>query len=347
MRVALLEKAKTPYRPPLFEYLGKRLDLTVYYVGATPDRRQWSLNDYARNYNICVPETRHIGPFTVVPALKSRLCSVGYDEVIVSAGVNTLPSSLLGASAAAEMGSRLTVRSEFVHTPWLRGQDRSLPIKIAKIPFNRVTDNLQRYLYSRADRIVANSRLAEKAILSTGPFHEKVTTAPQWYPPEILAEPESTEATDSYRVLYVGSLSKAKGVDVLLNIARDCSDIEFAIAGTGPLSEAVATAADKYSSIHKLGYIEGKPKATAFAAADLLVLPTKHDAWGMVVNEAYIFNTPAITTTTAGAEMIVPDSLTVPPDDPSALVSAINTVRCDRPSPPSQPAIEEMADPLL
>jgi glycosyltransferase involved in cell wall biosynthesis len=347
MRVALLEKTKTPYRPRLFEYLGERMDLTVYYVGATPDRRQWSLDDDSRSYKIAVPETRHIGPFTIVPNLKRQLCSVEYDEIIVSAGVNTLPSSLLGASAAAELEARLTVWSEFVHTPWIRGRGRSFPIKLAKFPFNRITDLLQRYLYSRADRIVAYSRLAKRAALSSGASREKVTAAPQWYPPEILAEPKLTGSTDSYRVLYVGSLSEAKGVDVLLNVARDCSDIEFAFAGAGPLRDAVATVADEHTRIHELGYIEGEQKATAFAAADLLVLPTRHDAWGLVVNEAYIFDTPAITTTAAGAEMIVPDSLTVPPGDPSALASAIETARCDRPSAPSQPTIEAMADPLL
>lgn len=347
MRVALLEKTKTPYRPPLFEYLGEQLELTVYYVGATPDRRQWSLDDDTRNYKIRIPETCHIGPFTVVPDLKRQLCSEGYDEIIVSAGVNTLPSSLLGASAATELQARLTVWSEFVHTPWIRGQGRSLPIRLAKLPFNRVTDHLQSYLYSRADRTVAYSRLAKETALSTGASHEQVTAAPQWYPPEILAEPEPTDATDSYRVLYVGSLSEAKGVDVLLDVARDCSDIEFAFAGTGPLRDAVATATDEHARIHELGYIEGERKATAFATADLLVLPTRHDAWGLVINEAYIFDTPAITTTAAGAEMIVPESLTVPPGDPSALSSAIETARRDRPSAPSQPTIEAMADPLL
>lgn len=347
MRVALLEKTRTPYRPPLFEYLGERLDLTVYYIGVTPDRRQWSLDNEPRNYDFRVPKTRHFGPFTVVPDLKSRLCSGGYDEVIVSAGVNALPSSLLGASAAAELGARLTVWSEFVQTAWMQGRGRSPPIRLAKRPFTRVTSQLQGYLYSRANRVVAYSRLAKEAALSTGASREQVTAAPQWYPAEILAEPEPTDATDSYRVLYVGSLSEAKGVDVLLDVARDCSDIEFAIAGDGPLRGAVAMAADEHARIHELGYIEGKRKATEFAAADLLVLPTRHDAWGLVVNEAYIFDTPAITTTAAGAEMIVPESLTVPPGDPSALMSAIETARRDRPSAPSQPTIEAMADPLL
>lgn len=347
MRVALLEKTRTPYRPPLFEYLGERLELTVYYVGATVDRRQWSLNNDARNYEVRTPETRHIGPFTVVADLKRRLRLEGYDEIIVSAGVNTLPSSLLGASAAAELKARLTVWSEFVHTPWIQGQDRSLPVRLAKYPFNGVIDQLRGYLYSRSDRVVAYSRLAKEAVLSTGASDKQVTAAPQWYPPGILAGPESTNATDSFRVLYVGTLSKRKGVDVLLNVVRKHSNIDSYIAGDGPLRGAVATAANEHANIHELGYIDEQQKATEFEAADLFILPSRHDPWGLVVNEAYIYDTPAITTTAAGVEMIVPESLTVPPGDPSALASAIETARRDRPSAPSQPTIEAMADPLL
>jgi glycosyltransferase involved in cell wall biosynthesis len=345
--VALLETSKTPYRPLLFEYLGEQLELTVYYVGTTPDHRQWSLNHDARNYEIRVPDTRHIGPFSVVPDLKHRLCSVGYDEVIVPAGVNTLPSSLLGASAAAELEARLTVWSEFIHTPWIRGRGRSLSIRLAKFPFNRVTDQLQRHLYNRADRVVAYSRLAKEAALSTGASHEQVTAAPQWYPPEILAKPEYTDTAESYRVLYIGSLSRRKGVDVLLNAARECENIEFTIAGDGPLRKTVAAAAKEYPRIHELGYIDEQQKATELEAADLLILPSRHDPWGLVINEAYIFDTPAITTSAAGAEMIVPESLTVSPGDPSALARVIENARRDRPSAPSQPTIEAMADPLL
>ena len=347
MRVALLEKTKTPYRPPLFEYLGERLDLTVYYVGATPNRRQWSLNADAQNYEVREPESRRFGPFTVVPDLKHRLCSRGYDEIIVSAGSQMLLNSLLGASAANELQAQLTVWSESIHTSWRQGHGRPLLTRLAKIPYIHSINKLQAHLYSRADHVVAYSQLAKEAALSAGAYNRKVTVAPQWYPPEILADPDPTDSTDSYKILYIGHLSKHKGVDVLLNVARDWAEIEFAIAGTGPLRGEVATAANQYEHIHELGYIEGKKKSTEFATADLLVLPTRHDAWGLVVNEAYIFNTPAITTTAAGAEMIVPESLTVPPGDSRALTSAIETARRDRPCAPSQPNIEAMANPFL
>jgi len=347
MRVALLEKAKTPYRPPLFEYLGEYLDLTVYYVGTALDSRRWSVSYDAQNYDEKSIDTKHIGPFMAVPDLKERLRSGGYEEIIISAGPYMLMNSLFGASAASELDAQLTVWSESIHTPWKQGQGRSAPVKLAKRSFSGVISQLQRYLYSRADRIVAYSQLAKEAALSTGASREQVTVAPQWYPPEILAEPEPAVATDTYRVLYLGSLSRRKGVDVLLNVAHKYSNVEFVFAGDGPLRGEVATAANEHKRIHELGYIDEQQKAIELEAADLLILPSRHDPWGLVVNEAYIFDTPAITTTAAGAEMIVPESLTVPPGDPSALASAIEIACRDRPSAPSQPTIEAMADPLL
>lgn len=40
-----------------------------------------------------------------------------------------------------------------------------------------------------------------------------------------------------------------------------------------------------------------------YRAADLFVLPTREDIWGLVVNEAMAAGTPVITTTNCGAGM--------------------------------------------
>lgn len=40
-----------------------------------------------------------------------------------------------------------------------------------------------------------------------------------------------------------------------------------------------------------------------YRAADLFVLPTREDTWGLVVNEAIAVGTPVITTTNCGAGM--------------------------------------------
>lgn len=60
-----------------------------------------------------------------------------------------------------------------------------------------------------------------------------------------------------------------------------------------------------------------------YRAADLFVLPTREDIWGLVVNEAMAVGTPVITTTNCGAGMEIlkngEGGRLVSPEDPDSL----------------------------
>ena len=67
--------------------------------------------------------------------------------------------------------------------------------------------------------------------------------------------------------------------------------------------------------------------------ADLFILPTLADCWGMVVNESLYYGAPVIVTTAAGsAEIIVNDvnGKTVAPGDPQALAAVICALTKDK-----------------
>ena len=64
-----------------------------------------------------------------------------------------------------------------------------------------------------------------------------------------------------------------------------------------------------------------------YRAADLFVLPTREDIWGLVVNEAMAVGTPVITTTNCGAGIEIlkngDGGRIVPPEDPDSLANAM------------------------
>lgn len=87
------------------------------------------------------------------------------------------------------------------------------------------------------------------------------------------------------------------------------------IAGTGPFEEKLKKKASGDERIEFLGYISEQKKADYFDVADLFVLPTHHDPWGLVVNEAINYGTPVITTEAAGAkELLVEENIFAPRD---------------------------------
>jgi glycosyltransferase involved in cell wall biosynthesis len=112
-------------------------------------------------------------------------------------------------------------------------------------------------------------------------------------------------SADERVVLYVGRLEVYKGLRELLSaFARavaEVNDLRLAIAGDGslrPRVEAIAANAD--CRITYLGRLSGDDVLRAYLAADLLVLPSLFEPWGLVVNEAMACGLPVIVSDRVG-----------------------------------------------
>jgi glycosyltransferase involved in cell wall biosynthesis len=79
-----------------------------------------------------------------------------------------------------------------------------------------------------------------------------------------------------------------------------------------------------------VGFKKKEELAQYYKAADLLVLPTWSDVWGLVVNEAMAYGLPVVTTDrcVAGVELVENgvNGYIVPVRDGDALAAAINRV---------------------
>lgn len=82
--------------------------------------------------------------------------------------------------------------------------------------------------------------------------------------------------------------------------------------------------------VRLVGPLSGEPLEAEYAAADLLVLPSRAETYGMVVTEALARGIPVLTTTADALPETLgraPDGsvpgLLVPPDDPAALADAL------------------------
>lgn len=113
------------------------------------------------------------------------------------------------------------------------------------------------------------------------------------------------ERAQHFRLIYVGQLIERKRVDFLLDVlARvESKNIELTVVGSGPQEEALRTRAEQLlgSRLRWLGSLPMDEVPAELAAADCLVLPSRHDGWGAVVSEALIAGTPAICSDHCGA----------------------------------------------
>lgn len=110
---------------------------------------------------------------------------------------------------------------------------------------------------------------------------------------------------DDRIVLYVGRLEASKGLQELLSafahaVAED-NNLCLAIAGDGSFRARVeAIAAKPDCRVSYLGRLSGDDVLRAYLAADLLVLPSLFEPWGLVINEAMACGLPVIVSDRVG-----------------------------------------------
>jgi glycosyltransferase involved in cell wall biosynthesis len=141
-------------------------------------------------------------------------------------------------------------------------------------------------------------------------------------------------------LLAVGPLVQRKGYDVLVTALADLKELPWrlTIAGDRTRSPAVATAVEADILRHGLadrieltGAVPDAHLQELYAGADLFVLPSRFEGYGMAFAEALAHGLPVIGTTAGAIPETVPADagLLVPPDDPQALTSALRRLICD------------------
>jgi len=128
-------------------------------------------------------------------------------------------------------------------------------------------------------------------------------------------------------LLCVAAVSPRKGQDVLVEALRTVEDLDWSCTCVGSTARGVPAGPGR---VRFAGPRTGADLDAAYAAADLLVLPSRAETYGMVVTEALARGIPVLGTRVDGVpealgaapDGTVPGTL-VPPGDPAALAAAI------------------------
>jgi glycosyltransferase involved in cell wall biosynthesis len=147
--------------------------------------------------------------------------------------------------------------------------------------------------------------------------------------------------TDHALLLMAARLHPEKGYEHLFaalpEIAQRLGDrVRLLIAGTGTFEAAYrerVRALGCSHLVHFLGFRRDLPDL--MAAADLFVLPSVAEAFGLVLAEALYLGTPVVATRTGGIPEIVDDGVNgilVPPGDSTALAEAVARLLTDEPT---------------
>jgi glycosyltransferase involved in cell wall biosynthesis len=109
---------------------------------------------------------------------------------------------------------------------------------------------------------------------------------------------------NAFVALFTGKLAPWKRPADLLGAAALVSNLVIVFAGDGVLRtelERRARTMGLEERVRFLGFVNQTELPATYASADVLVLPSEYEPFGVVVNEAFACGTPAIVTTACGA----------------------------------------------
>jgi glycosyltransferase involved in cell wall biosynthesis len=110
-------------------------------------------------------------------------------------------------------------------------------------------------------------------------------------------------------VLYVGRLSAEKDIPRLRAVIDALPGTRLAIVGDGPLRHTLERHF-KGTATFFSGYLTGEALASAYASADLFVLPSETETLGLVLLEAMASGCPVVACRAGGVPEAVQDGLT-------------------------------------
>ncbi len=135
------------------------------------------------------------------------------------------------------------------------------------------------------------------------------------------------------RLLFVGRIERAKGVDLLLDAVARLDRPELAVDLLGPLRPDLDLDVEllRRGLVGRVRHLAERPNtelAACYAAATALVLPSRAEGLAAVLVEALCSGRPVVTTDVGGSRELVDDRVgaVVPPDDAAALAAALARV---------------------
>ncbi|MEU5903458.1 glycosyltransferase family 4 protein [Micromonospora sp. NPDC047467] len=198
-------------------------------------------------------------------------------------------------------------------------------------------DEAEARALATARAVVTTSEWTRRRLLARHPLTaSRVHVAP----PGVTPAPVNSGSAAGDRLLCVAAVTHHKGHDVLVDALTVLADVPWTLVCAGTLTREPELAhrlrerlagAGLIDRVSFAGPLTGEALDGAYAAADLLVLPSRGETYGMVVTEALARGLPVLATRvgglpealgrTPGGEL---PGLLVPSDDSAALAGALS-----------------------
>jgi glycosyltransferase involved in cell wall biosynthesis len=342
-KLAILVNLIAPYRLPVFALLAQSFETLILHGGAEPNRT-WALESQ--------PALNTHKVFTLQIPMRKKIGVSGVSDtsyVHINLGLLWwLPRFRPDVILSNEMGLRTVAAicyGKLVRVPvwvWWGGTLHS-ERNITKLRYH-----LRRAIVGQVDRWVSYGATTTEYLESLGIRRNQILQIQNCVPHETFMKVPSNPAgwfkgEPRPVIITVGQLVPRKGLDKLIEACgrladRGC-DFTLTIVGQGPERERLVELA-KQNRIEHFLILPNQPQPVLneiYRAADVFVLPTLEDVWGLVVNEAMWAGAPVLCSKYAGcAPELLSDSNIFDPMSPQSFDAALAKIFDHSVCPPDQ-----------
>ena len=287
-KVLYLSNIEVPYRVRFFNELAQYCDLTVLYERELSSNRnaQWAKSEeikhrvkYLHGIKIARESAFSFGVLKEIFA--------GYDAVIV--GCYNSPAQMM-----AILAMRLAHKPYIINLdgePFLDGSD----IKV----------KLKRFFLSGAEKYLVAGEKSAQSIKKLASGKEVI---PYYF--SSLSEREmnghaiaTRESERNETILVVGQYFDYKGMDIALEAARMDLSLRYKFVGMGSRTEQFLKDFEGIipENVEIIPFLQKQDLEKEYQSCGMLVLPSRQECWGLVINEAASFGMPIVSTWGSGA----------------------------------------------
>lgn len=273
------------YKVRLFNRIAERKKILVLYTGSKTGKRS---NDFLQESHGFDHKFLDGGLKSAIKVMKI-LSTNSFQKVIVS-GWDNLPSYMIAMLSNKAKNTCIVESSIYESTTkgW-----KAFP---------------KRILLSQISKVLAAGEAQADLVKSLG-FKGEIIKFGGCGILNYVGQPEYVPRSEVKNFLYVGQLIEVKNVPLLIEYFNLHPEKHLTIIGSGVLRESLEKeAAD---NIEFLGIIDNKELPKFYRAADVFVLPSKSESWGLVVEEALNNGTPVIVSNRVGCatSIVVPNEV--------------------------------------
>jgi glycosyltransferase involved in cell wall biosynthesis len=255
--------------------------------------------------------------------LVSRNTQLGRASIVV--GFENSALSLFRRARAKCQGIRCVLECPSVH----HSKQVYGPLTAIGTSFVRAIDDRKNKEIELADKIIVLSKFAKQTFIDAGVPADKVSIIRLGVDTEFFSYRPLPETKHGIRFLFAGSATYWKGVDILFEAFDQIGDATSTLRFIGVKTPLLNGLLRSSRGATATGPIPRQSLIEEYAAAHILVLPSRFDGFGMVVSEAMSIGRPVIVSDHVGASDLVKtegsdkSGWIVPADDAGALAEAM------------------------